>query len=190
MQFVHFPNRSARSINSTASALTESPRCSTTLTAKTPAMLVQHLRGDFYHRMGPPRWHSVALYVYIYIHIIMYIYITIYICDTIYLPSFVELVNTGFGNTLIILSMVYHRVFTTWPFLLLRFEWFFWRIYRDFSSSHHCAERSGGIGKGYTGGYHEYFGPDADIDSHIYLMLSNDLIHSIAAWPFRKLWRS
>ena len=39
-----------------------------------------------------------------------------------------------------------------------------------------------GIGKGYTGGYHEYFGPDADIDSHIYLMLSNDLIHSIAAW--------
>lgn len=38
---------------------------------------------------------------------------------------------------------------------------------------------SHGIGKGYTGGYHEYFGPDADIDSHIYLMLSNDLIHSI-----------
>jgi len=38
---------------------------------------------------------------------------------------------------------------------------------------------SHGIGKGYTGGYHEYFGPDADIDSHIYLMLANDLIHSI-----------
>jgi len=38
---------------------------------------------------------------------------------------------------------------------------------------------SHGIGKGYTGGYHEYFGPDADIESHIYLMLSNDLIHSI-----------
>eukprot|EP00435_Cladocopium_sp_Y103_P027985 s1166_g6.t4 len=38
---------------------------------------------------------------------------------------------------------------------------------------------SHGIGKGYTGGYHEYFGPDADIDSHIYLMLSNDLIHTI-----------
>ena len=36
-----------------------------------------------------------------------------------------------------------------------------------------------GIGKGYTGGYHEYFGPDADIDSHIYLMLSNDLIHTV-----------
>jgi len=36
-----------------------------------------------------------------------------------------------------------------------------------------------GIGKGYTGGYHEYFGPDADIDSHIYLMLANDLIHSV-----------
>lgn len=38
---------------------------------------------------------------------------------------------------------------------------------------------SHGIGKGYTGGYHEYFGPDADIDSHIYLMLANDLIHSV-----------
>ena len=25
--------------------------------------------------------------------------------------------------------------------------------------------QSHGIGKGYSGGYHEYFGPDADIDS-------------------------
>ena len=38
---------------------------------------------------------------------------------------------------------------------------------------------SHGIGKGYTGGFHEYFGPDADIDSHIYLMLANDLIHRV-----------
>eukprot|EP00929_Paragymnodinium_shiwhaense_P058142 TRINITY_DN2911_c0_g1_i2.p1 TRINITY_DN2911_c0_g1~~TRINITY_DN2911_c0_g1_i2.p1 ORF type:complete len:816 (-),score=181.57 TRINITY_DN2911_c0_g1_i2:519-2966(-) len=38
---------------------------------------------------------------------------------------------------------------------------------------------SHGIDKGYTGGYHEYFGPDADIDSHIYLMLANDLIHTL-----------
>jgi len=38
---------------------------------------------------------------------------------------------------------------------------------------------SHGIGKGYTGGYHEYFGPDADIESHIYLMLANDLIHTL-----------
>lgn len=38
---------------------------------------------------------------------------------------------------------------------------------------------SHGIGKGYTGGYHEYFGGDADIDSHVYLMLANDLIHSL-----------
>jgi len=38
---------------------------------------------------------------------------------------------------------------------------------------------SHGIGKGYTGGYHEYFGPDADIDSHVYLMLANDLIHDL-----------
>lgn len=27
--------------------------------------------------------------------------------------------------------------------------------------------QSHGIGKGYTGGFHEYFGPDADIDSQI-----------------------
>eukprot|EP00928_Gymnodinium_smaydae_P040898 TRINITY_DN276_c0_g2_i1.p1 TRINITY_DN276_c0_g2~~TRINITY_DN276_c0_g2_i1.p1 ORF type:complete len:1466 (+),score=392.54 TRINITY_DN276_c0_g2_i1:181-4398(+) len=38
---------------------------------------------------------------------------------------------------------------------------------------------SHGIGKGYTGGYHEYFGGDADIDSHAYLMLANDLIHTL-----------
>lgn len=38
---------------------------------------------------------------------------------------------------------------------------------------------SHGIGKGYTGGYHEYFGPDADVESHIYLMLANDLIHDL-----------
>ena len=45
---------------------------------------------------------------------------------------------------------------------------------------------SRGIGKGYTGGYHEYFGPDADIDSHIYLMLANDLIHSVV--PLVHFW--
>lgn len=38
---------------------------------------------------------------------------------------------------------------------------------------------SHGIGKGYTGGYHEYFGPDANIDTHVYLMLANDLIHRL-----------
>mmetsp|Transcript_66966 Transcript_66966/g.160397 ORF Transcript_66966/g.160397 Transcript_66966/m.160397 type:complete len:1446 (+) Transcript_66966:129-4466(+) len=38
---------------------------------------------------------------------------------------------------------------------------------------------SHGIGKGYSGGYHEYFGLDADIESHIYLMLANDLIHRL-----------
>lgn len=36
-----------------------------------------------------------------------------------------------------------------------------------------------GIGKGYAGGFHEYLGPDADIESHTYLMLANDIIHSI-----------
>jgi len=39
--------------------------------------------------------------------------------------------------------------------------------------------RSHGIGKGFSGGYNDYFGPDADTDSHIYLMLANDLIHTI-----------
>jgi len=38
---------------------------------------------------------------------------------------------------------------------------------------------SHGIGKGYSGGYHEYFGMDADIESHVYLMLANDLIHKL-----------
>jgi len=39
--------------------------------------------------------------------------------------------------------------------------------------------QSHGIGKGYSGGYHEYFGMDADIESHVYLMLANDLIHKL-----------
>lgn len=38
---------------------------------------------------------------------------------------------------------------------------------------------SHGIGKGFSGGYHEYFGMDADIESHTYLMLANDLIHKL-----------
>eukprot|EP00931_Biecheleriopsis_adriatica_P037103 TRINITY_DN2129_c0_g3_i1.p1 TRINITY_DN2129_c0_g3~~TRINITY_DN2129_c0_g3_i1.p1 ORF type:complete len:1462 (-),score=350.98 TRINITY_DN2129_c0_g3_i1:235-4620(-) len=39
--------------------------------------------------------------------------------------------------------------------------------------------QSHGIGKGYTGGYHEYFGMDADIESHTYLMLANYLIKKL-----------
>jgi 1,4-alpha-glucan branching enzyme len=38
---------------------------------------------------------------------------------------------------------------------------------------------SHGINKGFTGGYHEYFGPDTDIDSCIFLMLGNVLIHEV-----------
>jgi len=38
---------------------------------------------------------------------------------------------------------------------------------------------SHGIGKGFSGGYHEYFGPDADMEAHVYLMLANDLIHKL-----------
>jgi 1,4-alpha-glucan branching enzyme len=38
---------------------------------------------------------------------------------------------------------------------------------------------SHGIGKGFSGGYHEYFGLDADIEGQVYLMLANDMIHEL-----------
>lgn len=36
-----------------------------------------------------------------------------------------------------------------------------------------------GIGTGFSGGYHEYFGDNADIEAIVYLMLANDMIHSL-----------
>ncbi|KDQ09949.1 glycoside hydrolase family 13 protein [Botryobasidium botryosum FD-172 SS1] len=36
-----------------------------------------------------------------------------------------------------------------------------------------------GIGTGFSGGYHEYFGPGVDIDAVVYLMLANDLLHEL-----------
>ncbi|KAF5387839.1 hypothetical protein D9615_000605 [Tricholomella constricta] len=36
-----------------------------------------------------------------------------------------------------------------------------------------------GIGTGFSGGYHEYFGEAADIEAIVYLMLANDAIHSL-----------
>lgn len=36
-----------------------------------------------------------------------------------------------------------------------------------------------GMGYGFTGGYHEYFNELVDLDSLIYLMLANDLIHEL-----------
>ncbi|KAF8915344.1 glycoside hydrolase superfamily [Mucidula mucida] len=36
-----------------------------------------------------------------------------------------------------------------------------------------------GIGAGFSGGYHEYFGPGADNEAIVYLMLANDAMHSI-----------
>ncbi|GBF90721.1 1,4-alpha-glucan-branching enzyme [Raphidocelis subcapitata] len=36
-----------------------------------------------------------------------------------------------------------------------------------------------GIGVGFSGNYAEYFGPQADVDACVYLMLANELIHSI-----------
>jgi 1,4-alpha-glucan branching enzyme len=34
-----------------------------------------------------------------------------------------------------------------------------------------------GMGVGFTGGYHEYFNDSLDIESLVYLMLANKLIH-------------
>ncbi|KAH7887555.1 glycoside hydrolase family 13 protein [Phlebopus sp. FC_14] len=36
-----------------------------------------------------------------------------------------------------------------------------------------------GIGTGFSGGYHEYFGPGADEEAIVYLMLANDALHSL-----------
>ncbi|KAG5654624.1 alpha-1,4-glucan branching enzyme [Sphagnurus paluster] len=36
-----------------------------------------------------------------------------------------------------------------------------------------------GIGTGFSGGYHEYFGDAADIEAIVYLMLANDAIHTL-----------
>ncbi|KAH7100630.1 glycoside hydrolase [Auriculariales sp. MPI-PUGE-AT-0066] len=36
-----------------------------------------------------------------------------------------------------------------------------------------------GIGTGFSGGYHEYFGDKVDLEGVVYLMLANDMLHSI-----------
>ncbi|KAF9878533.1 hypothetical protein CkaCkLH20_04025 [Colletotrichum karsti] len=36
-----------------------------------------------------------------------------------------------------------------------------------------------GIGTGFSGGYHEYFGSDADEEAIVYLMIANELLHSL-----------
>ncbi|OSX60390.1 glycoside hydrolase family 13 protein [Postia placenta MAD-698-R-SB12] len=36
-----------------------------------------------------------------------------------------------------------------------------------------------GIGTGFSGGYHEYFGDNADIEAIVYLMLANDAMHEL-----------
>merc|ERR1719329_364645 len=38
---------------------------------------------------------------------------------------------------------------------------------------------SHGISKKFTGDYHEYFGPDSDLDASVYLMLANALVHEL-----------
>ena len=45
----------------------------------------------------------------------------------------------------------------------------------SFDMSRSTRYQSHGIGKGYTGGFHEYFGPDADIDSQILRRKNRDL---------------
>lgn len=34
-----------------------------------------------------------------------------------------------------------------------------------------------GMNVGFSGDYHEYFGPQADVDAIVYLMLANDMLH-------------
>jgi len=36
-----------------------------------------------------------------------------------------------------------------------------------------------GIGTGFSGGYHEYFGPSVDEDGIVYLMLANEMLHNL-----------
>ncbi|KAL7954676.1 hypothetical protein V8C34DRAFT_317119 [Trichoderma compactum] len=36
-----------------------------------------------------------------------------------------------------------------------------------------------GIGTGFSGGYHEYFGPDVDEEAVVYLMVANEMLHSL-----------
>ncbi|CEJ92171.1 Putative 1,4-alpha-glucan branching enzyme [[Torrubiella] hemipterigena] len=36
-----------------------------------------------------------------------------------------------------------------------------------------------GIGAGFSGGYHEYFGDDVDEEAVVYLMIANDMLHSL-----------
>lgn len=36
-----------------------------------------------------------------------------------------------------------------------------------------------GIGTGFSGGYHEYFGPSVDTEGVVYLMLANEMIHQL-----------
>lgn len=36
-----------------------------------------------------------------------------------------------------------------------------------------------GIGTGFSGGYHEYFGPSVDEEGVVYLMLANEMLHSL-----------
>ncbi|PIL37307.1 ATP-binding cassette transporter [Ganoderma sinense ZZ0214-1] len=36
-----------------------------------------------------------------------------------------------------------------------------------------------GIGAGFSGGYHEYFGSSADLEAIVYLMLANDAVHTL-----------
>lgn len=36
-----------------------------------------------------------------------------------------------------------------------------------------------GIGTGFSGGYHEYFGETADVDAAVHLMLANLVLHSL-----------
>jgi len=36
-----------------------------------------------------------------------------------------------------------------------------------------------GIDTAFSGAYHEYFGPQADVDAAVYLMMANEMVHKV-----------
>ncbi|KAJ7653473.1 glycoside hydrolase family 13 protein [Mycena rosella] len=50
---------------------------------------------------------------------------------------------------------------------------------RFYMEEYHMMYVHHGIGAGFSGGYHEYFGPGADEEGVVYLMLANDAMHTL-----------
>ncbi|KAL4439336.1 hypothetical protein ABPG74_016999 [Tetrahymena malaccensis] len=66
--------------------------------------------------------------------------------------------------------------------LLSNLEWFMTEYMVDgfrFDGITSMLYKHHGMGVGFTGGYHEYFNHDAEIETLVYLMLANELVHEI-----------